>query len=159
MHRIGSILLAASLLSCRSTPAIDVSATKSVLDSLLAEHGRHAVQEDIDAVLGLYTDDIVLRSNHMEPIRGKAALRAFFGQVFGAGNTRSLTYRTEELAIHGDSAWHIIEYEMTAQPTGRPAQTDHGSVIALWIRDSAGAWRIHRDIVNSSVPLPATESR
>lgn len=148
-----SLALTTCAVSCRAGPPTDDAATRAVLDSLLAEHGQHAIREDIDAVLALYTDDIILRSNHMEPIRGKGALRSFFVQVFGAVDTRSLTYQTEELAVYGDSAWHIAEYEMTAQPTGAPVQSDRGSVFALWTRDATGTWRIHRDIVNSSVPL------
>ena len=97
-HHAASALLLATLVSCRSTPPMDIASTQKVLDSLLARHGQHAVREDIDAVLGLYTDDIVLRANHREPIRG--------------------------------------------------------GVIALWVRDSAGGLRIHRDVVNSSTPIP-----
>ena len=63
--------------------------------------------------------------------------------------------RTEELAVHGDSAWQILSYRAAVQPTGSSVVVaDSGAGFALWVRGAGGEWRIHRDIFNSSVPLP-----
>ena len=152
---LGAFVVAGCLTSCSGSTQADSSGVGAALDSLLALHAQHAVREDIDAVLDIYTEDAIIRSNQKEPIRGHAALRAFFTEVFRNVDTRSLTYRTEEVAVHGDSAWQIATYERTTQPLGQPEETDRGSIIALWIRDAAGAWRIHQDAVNSSMPITA----
>ena len=114
------------------------------------------VHEDIDGLLANYTEDAVVRANYMAPLRGHAGLRGFLTQLVAVLDIPSLSYHTEGLAIYGDSAWHIVTYQMTSQLAGQPQQSDHGSAIALWVRDASGAWRIQHDIVNSSVPLPVS---
>ena len=70
------------------------------------------------------------------------------------GDIKSLSYTTEELALSGDSAWQILRFRVTVQPAGTSSiVADSGGAFALWIRDSTGG-KIHRDILNSSVPLP-----
>jgi ketosteroid isomerase-like protein len=140
--------------ACRS-PRPEVAVTPAVFDSLLAVHSRHAVAEDLEAVINGYTEDAVVRSNHMEPLRGRPALRTFFTNLFAAVDVRSLNYKTEKLSVHGDTAWIVATYDLGVQAPNAPVQTDRGSAFALWLRDSAGVWRIHDDIVNSSMPIPA----
>ena len=161
MSRTGrsAAVVAIVFLACRPAPQADRQATQVVLDSLLALHARHAVQKDVEGLLANYTEDAVVRSNHVEPLRGRAALRPFLTQFVNGGNITSLTYHTEDLAVYGDSAWQIATYEVKFQPAGQAEQSDHGSVMALWVKDASGAWRIHRDIVNSSVPLPVLVPR
>lgn len=141
--------------SCQRTAEANPAAVRPILDSLLALHGQNAVKKNVDGMLAAYTEDAVVRSNHMEPLRGHAALRDFFTGLFTATEVQSLTYRTEGLAVYGDSAWQIVTYDLSLGAPGQPAQTDHGSGMALWVRDPSGAWRIKEDLVNSSVPLPA----
>ncbi len=150
--------LAIPMLSCQPSQ-VDVRATQAVLDSLLVLHAEHIVHEDIDALLANYTDDVVVRANHTEPIRGQADLRAFLAQLLDLLDVRALTYQTESLAVYGDSAWHVITYRWTTQLPDQPEQDDHGSAIVLWTRDASGAWQIKHDILNSSVPLPAPDAQ
>ena len=152
-RRLNPFLPLLLFFACRgSQPATPV--TSAVFDSLLALHAQHAIAEDLDGVVNGYTEDAVVRSNHMEPLRGRDALRSFFTGLFGSVNVRSLTYRIDKVATYGDSAWLVGTYELSVEVPGAPLQSDHGSVFALWVRDSAGVWRIHDDVVNSSVPLP-----
>jgi ketosteroid isomerase-like protein len=126
-----------------------------VLDSTLAVHAQLFISKDLDALLEAYSDSPVVYANHTEPVRGRAALKPFLAAFTQAGDIRSLSYRTEELAVYGDSAWQILTYQVSVQPAGASAPvSDHGSGFALWVRDSTGVWLLQRDIFNSSVPLP-----
>lgn len=153
VRTLALILIAGFTADCGAGPRDDATATRATLDSILAEHGRRAVLEDLEGILSDYTRNAIVRSNHREPIRGQAELRAFFTGVFQAVETRSLTYNTEELTVRGDSAWQIFTYRMTVQPQGESEVTDHGSGAALWLRDGEGTWRIHHDVVNSASPV------
>ena len=142
--------------SCSSPRApVDTGAIQHLLDSTLAVHAQLFINKDVDALLEAYSDSPVVYANHTAPVRGRAALKPFLAAFTQAGAIRSLSYHTEELAVYGDSAWHILTYQVSVQPAGASVPvSDHGGGFALWVRDSSGAWRIQRDIFNSSVPLP-----
>ena len=154
-----AIAVAVAVVGCTSTPRTRNTPTTATFDSLLAAHAAHFIAKDIDAIANAYTEDAVVRSNHMDPIRGRAALRAFAQQLLAGVEIKALTYRTEKIAVYGDSAWQISTYDLTAQAAGSNPQTERGSAIDLWVRDSLGVWRIQDNVINSSLPLPAPAAR
>jgi ketosteroid isomerase-like protein len=116
---------------------------------------------NVDAIMNQYTPDAVVRSNHAQPLRGQAAIRPFVQNMLAAVAFQSLTYETEDLAVHGDSAWHVVNYGLRGTMGNQP-MADSGGAYILWTRDSAGSWRIKHDILNSRLPLlpaPAPPSR
>jgi ketosteroid isomerase-like protein len=149
------IVLAFVSLRCSAPNRSDVTGTRTQLDSLLALHAAHFIAKDINAIANAYTEDAVVRSNHMQPLRGRAAIRDFVTTLLATVDIRTLKYTTEKIAVYGDSAWQIMTYELSAQSRGGPLQSDRGSAIDLWVRDTAGIWRIQDNVINSSVPLPA----
>ena len=148
-------LIFAVAVSCSTTrDAANPAAVQATLDSVLAHHAELFRQKDVAALLDAYTDDAVVYSNHALPVRGRSALEPFLTAFTQGGDIQSLSYTTEELAVHGDSAWQILSYRAAVQPTGSSVVVaDSGAGFALWVRGADGEWRIHRDIFNSSVPL------
>lgn len=154
----GAFALAAALATGCSAgrPAADVATVQRALDSTLAHHAQLFIDKNAAALLEAYTDSPTVYANHALPVSGRAALGPFLAAFTQGGDIRSLSYTTTELAVYGDSAWQILSYRVSVQPTGAAVvMADSGAGFALWVRDAAGAWRIHRDIFNSSVPLPA----
>lgn len=80
-------------------------------------------------------------------------------QFFAGADIAGLRYQTEDLAVYGDSAWHIATYRGTIRAAGQPDVEERGSLFVLWTRDAGGTWRIKTDILNSHVPLPAPGAR
>ena len=154
---LGPVAIVVILMACAEpSPSSDASA-RTTIDSLLAHHAELFRGKDVPGLLAAYTDSPVVYSNHAPPVRGRGALERFLAAFTHGGDIQSLTYTTEELAVHGDSAWQIISYRVAVQPMGSTAVVaDSGAGFALWLRDATGAWRIHRDILNSSVPLPSS---
>jgi uncharacterized protein (TIGR02246 family) len=138
--------------SCGAPPSADRAAVQAVLDSTLAAHGRFAIAKNVDSLLTHYTPDAVVRSNHSAPLRGEAAVRPFIGAFLADVAFSELTYRTEQLAVYGDSAWHIVNFRFAATVGGQP-MADSGGAFMLWTRGTDGQWRIKEDILNSYVPL------
>jgi ketosteroid isomerase-like protein len=153
---VGLALL--TLTSCSAPqPSVDTADVRAAIDSTLEHHAQLFRSKDVAALLAAYTDSPTVYSNHTLPVRGRGALEPFLSAFIHGGNIISLSYTTEELAVYGDSAWQILTYRVSVQPTGATAVvSDSGAGFALWLRDAAGGWRIHRDIFNSSVPLPAS---
>ena len=152
-HRLAVVALSL-LVGCRSPKPTDTGSVQESLDSTLREHARLAIARNVDGIVAQYTPDAVVRSNHVAPLRGHAAIRAFITQMMGTLTFDSLSYHTEHLAVYRDSAWHIVNYRF-AGAMGGQAIGDSGSAFLLWTRDSSGAWRIKDDILNSQVPLTA----
>lgn len=141
------------LTACTPEPPANVEATRATLDSLLRVHSSMIIAGDLEGIMDQYTPDAVVRSNHAAPLRGHAAIRPFVQGMLANVKFQSLTYETEDLAVHGDSAWHVVSYGLSGSMGTQP-MADSGSAYVLWTRDDTGAWRIKHDILNSRLPLP-----
>ena len=65
-HIRGALALVGCLVAagCAGAPASDVDAVRAALDSMHVEHAAAYVREDVDALMEIYTEDPVIRSNH-----------------------------------------------------------------------------------------------
>jgi ketosteroid isomerase-like protein len=151
--RNAAVLALVALTGCSSATPTSRSDTRLVFDSLLQEHSRHITGGDIAGIVNQYTPDAVVRSNHAAPLHGHEAIRSFVEGMLATVTFHTLTYHTEGLAVHGDSAWHIVTFGLTGT-RGNESIADSGSAFVLWTRDRVGAWRIRDDILNSRLPLP-----
>jgi ketosteroid isomerase-like protein len=120
---------------------------------MLVEHAKVLTQEDLDAAMHFYSADPVIRPNHAAPQRGRDDVRRFIEGWFKILNFQRVTYTTEEVAVFGDTAVAIGSVDAEVQPEGGAAASDRGSYMVLLVRDSAGGWRSHRAVFNSSLPL------
>lgn len=100
---------------------------------------------NLEALAGCYTQDAQFLAPGLEPLVGRPAIAAALGGLRGDGNR--LTLETLEAKGLGDEAWEVGRYQVSA-PDGSTA--DSGKYIVIWRRD-AGQWRLHRDIINTSV--------
>jgi ketosteroid isomerase-like protein len=152
----------AATLGCTvAPPAPDVAAVRRTIDSMLVEHAQVLIREDFDAAMSLYSDDPVIRPNHVAPQRGREALGRFIAGWFTGLNFHSVQYNNEEVAVFGDTALVIGSVSATVQPEGGNAVSDLGSYMVLLVKDSTGRWRSHRGVFNRSLPLatPAASTR
>jgi ketosteroid isomerase-like protein len=152
--RIFSNTLLAVLVACSAArPAQDVAAVRVTVDSLLAIHARHFREGNVDSLVGAYTDSVVVRPQNIETVRGHDALRATLAGWITAAPIKTIAYTTDELAVHGDTAFHIASYRATLQPPGSAEMTDNGRCTLLWLRDPRNGWKIHRSMCNSGAPV------
>jgi uncharacterized protein (TIGR02246 family) len=102
---------------------------------------------DAAALANLYTADAQLLPPHSDAVTGPDAIRAFWQAVIDLG-LQGASLETVELEGDGDSAIEIGKFTLRAAE-GQIADT--GKYLVVWkIED--GAWRLHRDIWNSSRP-------
>jgi ketosteroid isomerase-like protein len=60
-----------------------------------------------------------------------------------------------EVIIAGDVAIERGSFTWKVTPAGGSDVEDHGSFLAIWRRQPDGAWKLARNIWNSTLPLPA----
>ncbi len=134
----------------------DVSQTRDEITSRLAQHATALGAGDVTAALQLYAPDAVVRPANMEPVRGQAALGEFFTRWFAAMTVKDGAYATDELDVHGDTAYQIGTYRGISQPHGQQGIPDRGSFMIVWKQQPDGQWKYYRGIFNSSLPVDRT---
>jgi uncharacterized protein (TIGR02246 family) len=105
---------------------------------------------DAAGLASLYTADAQLLPPHSDAVTGRDAIRAFWQAVIDLGLTGA-SLETVEVDGGDESAIEIGRFTLWATE-GQVADT--GKYLVVWRREK-GAWRLHRDIWNSSRPAPA----
>ena len=150
----GSTLVLA-LAACQQAqdPSIsdaDRATIRAVADSALAI-GNAATKDWTAYVQAYYTGDAIVLPPNAPLQQGAAALAAFFSSSPPMSGFR---FELGEIEGAGDLAYVRGRYWLTVTPAGGAAVPDSGKYIEIWRRQSAGAWRVTRDIFNSDIPLP-----
>lgn len=101
---------------------------------------------DAAALAALFTADAQVLVPNLEPLRGQA-VRDYWTSVLGLG-VQDLRLETVELEVRGDTALELGAYAMLGVDG---ALMDSGKYLVVWKHDR-GAWRVHRDIWNTSLP-------
>lgn len=135
--------------SASTTPAAD----RVAIDQLHERHVQAARQKDVEAFVATVTDDVVLMPPNDPGARGTAAVRTWFGNMFGAYTITGLEFPTTELHIDRDWAVKHYTYDWTVSPVaaGEPIR-DRGNGLYVYRRQADGSWRVAYDIWTSSQP-------
>jgi ketosteroid isomerase-like protein len=88
----------------------------------------------------------------MPDVRGRAAIRAFVGNVFSTTRIDRIDVTTEELDVYGDTGYERGTYSEAYTVQGQGAKQERGRYVLVWKRQPDGAWRIHRFLGNHIVP-------
>lgn len=152
---IAVVALALGGLSCQGQiyPDDRTAEVRPALDSILAAHAEHFRTADIDALVGAYTENTVVRPAGMAPARGRAALRTAVSEWIAAAPVKSLAYATEDLSVFGDTAFHIASFKGTVQPRGSADMAIEGSCALVWVHDARLGWKVERSLCNSGPAL------
>ena len=102
---------------------------------------------DAAGVASLYTENGQFLPPNSDFVSGRPAIQATF-QTFMDMGIKGIKLETVELEGYGNTASEVGRYTLE----GADGQTlDQGKFIVIWKLES-GQWRLHRDIINSSMP-------
>ena len=101
---------------------------------------------DPAGVAALYTKDAMVMAPGAEPATGTKAIQELFAKDMAGGVKNALT--TEDVVGVGEYAVEKGKYVATSSD-GK--HLDHGPYVTLFKKEG-GAWKLHRDIWNSSMP-------
>jgi uncharacterized protein (TIGR02246 family) len=143
IHYPVSCALAALLLS----GPVSADSTRDAIEAVNAQFVGAFGHGDSKGVAALYTSNAQLMPEGSDAIKGRAAIQKFMQGVIDSG-VASVSLTTLEKFGSGSTATEVGVYEMHDK-AGKAV--DHGKYLVLW-RKVNGAWQLHRDIFNSSVP-------
>jgi len=107
---------------------------------------------DTETLMGALTDNIVYQSAHEPEIVGKAAVRKWVADYFGAYQTKWVK-TSIGFTVSGD--WAFERYTYASTDTDRKTgavTTDKGKGINIYHHDADGRWRVAIDGWSSDLP-------
>ena len=102
---------------------------------------------DAEKVAGLYTANCRFLPDNSDPIDGRANVQGLLQSMMDGG-VSSVELITWEVEDCGDTAVEVGRVVMRGDDD---EIVDDGKFIVIWKKENDG-WRLHRDIVNSSLP-------
>lgn len=139
-------LVAAGTLPALAAPQDPAAAIGEVNTALAAA----VAAQDADAVAALYTEDAMLMAPNAPAATGHEAITAAFQGMIDMG-VGSLALTTDEVVVHGDLAHEVGRFVLEGADG---SHMDHGKYIVIW-KNTADGWKLHRDIFNSDMAMPA----
>jgi uncharacterized protein (TIGR02246 family) len=118
---------------------------EQAIRELYASWRQAVMHEDLDAVLGLVTDDAVFLVPGHPPVRGKQE----FSQLFEAARGQfriELESEFDEISLHDDLAYVTsrLAVAMTPKSGGTPVHRA-GHTLTILRRSAEGKWAVARD--------------
>ena len=121
---------------------------------------KAAQAKDIAGATANYVDNASWLPPHAPIVEGKEAIRSAWAQFLAIpGLNMDWQITKIDVSAAGDMAYTLYKYEMTMSgPNGEPIH-DKGKDIAVWSKQSDGAWKIVADTFNSDIPLPSVSGK
>jgi uncharacterized protein (TIGR02246 family) len=104
---------------------------------------------DVEAVIALFSEDVIIMPNGGEFSHGKEAAAAMWRRN-APYNFRIKDLQTVELASSGDIAYKVNDYYWSVELEGQEREWHKTKNIHIWRRQPDGDWRLHVDIWNAT---------
>ena len=102
---------------------------------------------DAAGLAALYTENAQFLPPNSDFVSGKEAIQTALQGLIDSG-IKTLKLETLEVEGYGDTASEVGKYILGGE--GNEVM-DEGKYIVIW-RQEAGQWKLHRDMINSSMP-------
>jgi uncharacterized protein (TIGR02246 family) len=110
-------------------------------------------ERDAAAVARLYAEAAQLLPPNADIVAGSDAIEAFWRNAMESGLS-GVRLETVEVDAFGDTAVEAGRYTLLSDAGAEQRPADNGKYLVVWKRQNT-AWRLYRDIWNSSRPLSA----
>lgn len=123
--------------------------TRAQIDATNAAFMAAFQRGDSAGLAAVYTEDAQIFPPNAETMTGKPAIQTFWQGALDMGVAEA-RLETVDVEADGDTAWEVGKGVLKAKDGG---VIDEVKYIVLWKREQ-GEWKWHRDIWNSSQPVP-----
>lgn len=115
---------------------------------------KAAQANDANGATANYADDADWLPPNSPQIHGKAAIKAGWAKLIGnPGFAIDWQINKLEVARSSDLAYVIYTYQMTVNGANGKPITDQGKDMAIWKKQSDGAWKMVADTFNSDLSV------
>ena len=146
-HVIGWSALAATLAT------VAAAQTATTPDPALVKIGdayqAASLAGDVKAIMALYADDAIEMPPNHPPVKGRAAIEAYYVEQFRMGKLTAFTLTHLDTRTSGDIGYDVGTYTQTMG--GEKPMKDSGKYTVIF-RRVGGSWKVSSAIYNSDVP-------
>ncbi len=140
------------IVGCAAPQQDNTDEARAGVEATNAQFMEAFSQGDATAVAACYTEDAQFLAPNSEIVSGQEAVQGAIQGLIDAG-IKGLRLEATEVEGHGDTAHEVGTFTLM----GEDGQTiDEGKYIVIW-KKVGNEWKLHRDIFNSNMPLPAEE--
>ena len=86
---------------------------------------------DVKAIVALYTEDGVELPPNQAPVRGPAAIEAFYNEQMQSAKLTAFSLEHWESRVSGDVGYDVGAYKQTLKPADGPAVNDSGKYAVI----------------------------
>jgi uncharacterized protein (TIGR02246 family) len=133
----------------------DATTARAAIEALNGRLVADLERGDANAAASHYAKDAVFMGANDKAWRGRDAVQKGIVGMLSQLSFKDAKLTTDDVMVRGDLAVETGTYRWTLQPKSGTATKDEGKYLTVWQRDSAGTWKIIRDISNTD--LPATK--
>jgi ketosteroid isomerase-like protein len=135
-----------------STASAQKSDVKGEIDKANAAFAAAFAKGDAAAIAKMYSADARVFAPNADVIQGAEGIQKLWKGAMDMG-VKSVKLQATEVETHGAVVHEVGSYSMHAAD-GK--QIDRGKYLVIWKREG-NAWKLHRDIWNTSMPAPAAK--
>ena len=148
------ILLSALLICISCEPAQeDNAAIRSAISAADEKFMGAFNQSDAASLASFYTENAQLLPSNSDFVTGKQAIQDFWQGAMDMG-IKSAKLEIVEVEGMGGTAYEVGKYTLYAEDD---KMLDSGKYVVIWKKQEDGQWKLHRDIWNTSMPMPEKE--
>ena len=152
MSKLGTYFVTFLLAAIASLPTVAAEDAKTAIENLLNTYQERLSNNDIDGILGLYSANPVFIPEYAPPAVGRDSVRKAYEWVFATLKLRG-QFAFHDVEVIGNTAWVRTTSTGRVHVMATGAEGDVANSELFVLKLEGGAWKIHRYIFTSSVPL------
>jgi uncharacterized protein (TIGR02246 family) len=152
------LFFSALVMTALSCPLAAGAQDTDLLNAIQQQNDRYVTAfnaKDASAVAALHTENAMVIAPHYGPVTGRGEIQAGLEEELSASETVLQLQALEVTRISEDTAYEIGEYKQAFKLPNVETSHDEGNTVVRWKHGKDGVWRLHVDIWNTSLPLPA----
>lgn len=146
------------LFSC-APPAPNVADVRKAIDAMNQKSEKDILAGTMDTTMGHYMDDAISMPNNGPLLKGKKAIKDYYGAMFASGiKITKVHFATDNVEVNGTYAYEVGTYTMTLQIPVVGEMPDEGKYLTVYEHAADGSWKIKVETWNTNKPPPAPKA-
>jgi ketosteroid isomerase-like protein len=135
-----------------------VPALRKQVDEMMQKAEKDMTSGVMDTTLSQYADDPISMPNNGPMLKGKAAIREYYGKMMSMGMKFTMVkFNTQEVFAGGKYAYEVGTYAMTMQMANMPEMKEDGKYLNVYEIGTDGKLKIKAETWNSNTMPPMPE--
>ncbi|MCU1286203.1 MAG: hypothetical protein JWO13_2553 [Acidobacteriales bacterium] len=141
-----------------AAPQVDIAAEEAAIRAADAQWLAAAKARDTEKAVPFWTDDATIAMPGAPLVSGKQAIKEYVASSFASPDF-SISWTTDKVVVSpaGDTAYSTGVDQITFKGPDGKAMTVKNNGVAIWRKQSDGAWKVAYDIATPE-PAPIASS-